>query len=201
MTTSSDKALTPQQIDQLEATGINARNLQEFAFFTNDFETKTQGIDFVLTAPVWCYGELSVAYNYTNTEVTKHDPALLDEQRITLLEKGLPRHRGNLTLTKPLTALLECIGARLIITAPGMSGVSAIKSLETHFLIDLESSLSIGNGATITAGIQNILNVEPDNIEEGVNPGPIVGRPFGEYSPYGFGGTFLYAKVNYDFKF
>ena len=200
MTTSSDKALTSQQIEQLEATGINARNLQEFAFFTNDFETKTQGIDFVLTAPVWCHGELSVAYNYTNTEVTKHDPALLDEQRITLLEKGLPRHRGNLTLSKSITPYWSALG-RVNYYGSWDEWSVGHQVFGDAFLIDLESSLSLGNGATITAGIQNILDVEPDNIEEGVNPGPIVGRPFGEYSPYGFGGTFLYAKVNYDFKF
>ncbi len=200
MATSSDKALTSQQIDQLEATGINARNLQEFRFFTNNFETKTQGIDLVLTTPVWCMGTLSLAYNYTSTEVTKYDSQVLNEQRITLLEKGLPRHRGNLTLTQPLTDYWSALG-RVNYYGSWDEWSVGHQVFGRAFLIDLESSLSIGDGTTITAGIQNILNVEPDNIEEGVNPGPIVGRPFGEYSPYGFGGTFLYAKANYDFKF
>lgn len=200
MATSSDKALTPQQTDQLEATGINARNLQEFRFFTNNFETKTQGIDLVLTTPVRCTGTLSLAYNYTSTEVTKYDSQVLNEQRITLLEKGLPRHRGNLTLTQPLTDYWSALG-RVNYYGSWDEWSVGHQVFGRAFLIDLESSLSIGNGTTITAGIQNILNVEPDNIEEGVNPGPIVGRPFGEYSPYGFGGTFLYAKANYDFKF
>lgn len=200
MATSSDKALTSQQIDQLEATGINARNLQEFRFFTNNFETKTQGIDLVFTAPLWRAGTLSLAYNYTNTEVTKYDPALLNEQRITLLEKGIPRHRGNLTLTKPLTEYWSALG-RINYYGSWDEWSVGHQVFGRAFLIDLESSFSIGGGPIITAGIQNILNVEPDNIEEGVNPGPIVGRPFGEYSPYGFGGTFLYAKVNYSFSF
>ena len=200
MATSSDKALTPQQIDQLEATGINARNLQEFRFFTNNFETKTQGIDLVLTAPVRCTGTLSLAYNYTSTEITKYDSQVLNEQRITLLEKGLPRHRGNLTLTRPLTEYWSALG-RVNYYGSWDEWSVGHQVFGNAFLIDLESSLSIGDGTTIIAGIQNILNVEPDNIEEGVNPGPIVGRPFGEYSPYGFGGTFLYAKANYNFNF
>ena len=200
MATSSDKALTPQQIDQLEATGINARNLQEFRFFTNNFETKTQGIDLVLTAPVRCTGTLSLAYNYTSTEVTKYDSQVLNEQRITLLEKGLPRHRGNLTLTRPLTEYWSALG-RVNYYGSWDEWSVGHQVFGNAFLIDLESSLSIGDGTTIIAGIQNILNVEPDNIEEGVNPGPIVGRSFGEYSPYGFGGTFLYAKANYNFNF
>ncbi|MDE2700471.1 MAG: TonB-dependent receptor, partial [Gemmatimonadota bacterium] len=153
-----------------------------------------------LTAPVWCHGELSIAYNYTNTEVTKYDSNLLDEQRITLLEKGLPRHRGNLTLSKPITPYWSALG-RVNYYGSWDEWSVGHQVFGDAFLVDLESSLSLGNGATITAGIQNILNVEPDNIEEGVNPGPIVGRPFGEYSPYGFGGTFLYAKASYNFNF
>ena len=101
MTVSSDTTLTEVQIEQLESTGINARNLQEFRFFTNDFATETQGIDLVVTAPVGT-GELSFAYNYTDTKVTEYNEKLLNTQRITLLEKGLPRHRWNVTLTQGL---------------------------------------------------------------------------------------------------
>ena len=109
MTVSSDTTLTEVQIEQLESTGINARNLQEFRFFTNDFATETQGIDLVVTAPVGT-GELSFAYNYTDTKVTEYNEKLLNTQRITLLEKGLPRHRWNVTLTQALTDNLGVLG-------------------------------------------------------------------------------------------
>ncbi len=197
LTTSSDKELTPEQVDQLEATGINAKNLQEFRFFTNDFETKTQGIDLVLTIPVRT-GALSLAYNYTGTEVTKYNPELLNEQRITLLEKGLPRNRGNISLTQALTNNWNAL-ARVNYYGSWDEWAVGHQVFGSAVLLDLESSFSLDVGSAITIGVNNILNVEPDNITEGDDPAPIVGRPFGEYSPYGFGGTFWYAKYNYSF--
>ena len=43
-------ALTAPEVDSLLAEGVtSARNLQNFRFFTNDFETRTQGLDLVAT--------------------------------------------------------------------------------------------------------------------------------------------------------
>ena len=199
MTVSSDKQLTEGQIEQLEATGINARNLQEFRFFTNDFETHTQGIDFVVTAPVGS-GALSLAYNYTRTEVAQYDSLLLDEQRITLLEKGLPRRRGNLTLTQALTDKWSALGRVSYYGSWSEWAFGpAAQVFGGTFLFDLEASLSFAPRSTVAVGVQNLLNVEPDNRTDGPDWGPEVGRPFGEYSPYGFGGAFWYTKYSYNF--
>ena len=199
MTVSSDKQLTPEQIEQLEATGINARNLQEFRFFTNDFETKTQGIDLVVTAPAGS-GAVSLAYNYTGTAVTQYDSLLLNDQRITLLEKGLPRHRGNLTLTQALTDNWSALGRVSYYGSWSEWAFGPAAQVFGHaFLLDLESSLSLAPRSTVAVGVHNLLNVEPDNRTDGPDWGPVVGRPFGEYSPYGFGGAFWYTKYSYNF--
>ncbi len=203
MTTSQDFELNPTQVEQLLAAGItSARNLQQFRFFTNDFETTTQGIDLVFTAPVWCNGELSFAYNYTSTEVTQYDSNLLNDQRITLLENGLPRHRGNLTLSKPITPYWDALGRVSYYGSWNEWPFGDSPQVYARaYLLDLESSLSIGGGSTITIGVQNVLNTEPDNITGGSSLASVIGRPFGEYSPYGFGGTFLYGKASYNFNF
>ena len=91
LTTSQDfklDELDDAPIEQLRVAGIT--NLQEFRFFTNNFATRTQGIDVVLTAPFGSKGELSLAYNFTQTDVTEYDETLVNQKRITLLEKGLP---------------------------------------------------------------------------------------------------------------
>jgi len=199
MTVSSDKQLTEGQIEQLEATGINARNLQEFRFFTNDFATKTQGIDLVVTAPV-AAGELSYTYNFTSTEVTQYDTLLLDDQRITLLEKGLPRHRWNLTLTQALSDNLAALGRVSFYESWSEWAFGPAAQVFGHaLLLDLETSFSLDPQSTVAIGVQNLLNVEPDNLTDGPDWGPVVGRPFGEYSPYGFGGAFWYTKYSYNF--
>ena len=82
---SQDFGLTAQQKEDLIKEGVtSAANLQEFRFFTNDFDTTTQGIDIVITAPIPSLtGTVSGVYNYTRTTVTNNDQRV---QWITELE-------------------------------------------------------------------------------------------------------------------
>ena len=200
--------VTEVQIQQLVAEGItSAGNLQEFRFFTNEFETSTQGIDVILTAPI-LNGALSLAYNYTGTEVTKHNPDILNEVRIKLLQEGVPRHRGNVTLTQGIGDSLGVLG-RVNYYGPWYENAVGAQTYSDAFLMDLEVNYAVIENLGITIGVNNVLNVEPDNITEAEGPdvpfdikefpARIVGRPFGEYSPYGFGGAFWYTKVGYSF--
>ena len=195
--------ITEAQIQQLVAEGItSAGNLQEFRFFTNEFETSTQGIDVILTAPI-LKGMLSLAYNYTATEVTKHNPDILNEVRINLIQEGVPRHRGNVTLTQAISNSLGVLG-RVNYYGPWYENAVGAQTYGGAFLVDLEVSYALIENLGITMGVNNVLNVEPDNVTSS-DPdienftGAIVGRPFGEYSPYGFGGAFYYTKVGYNF--
>ena len=200
--------ITEAQIQQLVAEGItSAGNLQEFRFFTNEFETSTQGIDVILTAPI-LDGALSFAYNYTGTTITKRNPDILDDTRVRLLEEGVPRHRGNVTLTQGIGDSLGVLG-RVNYYGPWYENAVGAQTYSGAFLVDLEVSYALLENLGITVGVNNVLNVEPDNITsaEGPDvpfdieefPARIVGRPFGEYSPYGFGGAFWYTKVGYRF--
>ena len=80
---SQDFELNEDQKTDLIAEGItSAGNLEEFRFFTNDFDTTTQGIDVVITSPIpGLKGSVSGIYNYTRTDVTKNDqrPKWVDE--------------------------------------------------------------------------------------------------------------------------
>ena len=200
--------ITETQIQQLVAEGItSAGNLQEFRFFTNEFETSTQGIDVILTAPI-LKGALSIAYNYTETEVTKHNPDILNEVRINLIQEGIPRHRGNVTLTQAIGNSLGVLG-RVNYYGPWYENAVGAQTYDGAFLVDLEVSYAVVENLGITIGVNNVLNVEPDNIASAEGPpvpfdikefpARIVGRPFGEYSPYGFGGAFWYTKIGYSF--
>ena len=200
--------ITEAQIQQLVAEGItSAENLQEFRFFTNEFETSTQGFDVILTAPIRD-GTLSLAYNYTETTITKRNSDILDDTRVRLLEEGVPRHRGNVTLTQGIGDSLGVLG-RVNYYGPWYENAVGAQTYDGAFLVDLEISYALVENLGITVGVNNVLNVEPDNITsaEGPDvpydikefPARIVGRPFGEYSPYGFGGAFWYTKVGYSF--
>ena len=193
LTVSQDFLLTEEQKAQLIAEGLtSAAGLQEFRFFTNDFDSATSGIDLVLSTPVRS-GMLSLAFNHTSTDVTDHNPDILDDLRIKELKENLPKQRGNLTLTQSLTNRWD-----------GLARASYFGSWfdsedgETYggkVLLDLETSVSFFDDASsIAVGGQNILNTYPD---ENPNAAATIGNRYSQFSPFGFGGAFWYVKYNY----
>ena len=190
---SQDFALSEQQKQDLLAEGVtSAANLQEFRFFTNDFDTTTQGIDIVLTVPV-PNGDVTVLYNRTETTVTDFNPDTLDDLRIKELEENLPKQRGALTLTQSLTSQLSVLGR-----ASYFGDWYDSEDDETYtgkVLFDLESTYMASSGITITLGVQNLLNTYPDENPKSGN----IGNQYGQFSPFGFNGAYWYAKFGYSF--
>ena len=190
---SQDFALNEQQKQDLLAEGVtSAANLQEFRFFTNDFDTTTQGIDIVLTVPV-PNGNVAVLYNRTETTVTDHNPDTLDDLRIKELEENLPKQRGALTLTQSLTSQWSALGR-----ASYYGDWYDSEDDETYtgkVLFDLESTYMASSGIIITLGVQNLLNTYPDENPKSGN----IGNQYGQFSPFGFNGAYWYAKFGYTF--
>ena len=193
LTVSQDFALTEEQRAQLIAEGLtSAAGLQEFRFFTNDFDSATNGIDLVVSAPVGS-GTLNLAYNYTSSEVTDHNPDVLDALRLKELEENLPKQRGNLTLTQAVTDRWDALGR-----ASYFGSWYDSEDDETYngkVLFDLETSVSFGDDSSaIAVGAQNILNTYPD---ENPNAASTIGNKYSQFSPFGFGGAFWYVKYSY----
>ena len=193
LTVSQDFALSDEQKQQLIAEGLtSAAGLQEFRFFTNDFDSATNGIDLVVSAPVGS-GMLSLAYNYTSSEVTDHNPDILDDLRLRELEENLPKQRGNLTLTQALTDRLSGLG-RASYYGEWYDSEDD-QTYSGKVLFDLETSISFGDGMSALAiGAQNILNTYPDEHEKAADR---TGNQYSQFSPFGFGGAFWYVKYSY----
>ena len=193
LTVSQDFALDDEQKQQLINEGLtSAAGLQEFRFFTNDFDSATSGIDLVVSAPVGA-GRLSLAYNYTSSEVTDYNPDVLDDLRITELEENLPKQRGNLTLTQALSNRWSGLGR-----ASYFGEWYDSEDDETYsgkVLFDLETGVSFNdNASSIAIGAQNILNTYPDEHEKAAER---TGNKYSQFSPFGFGGAFWYVKYSY----
>ena len=193
LTVSQDFALSDAERQQLIEEGItSAAGLQEFRFFTNDFDSATNGIDLVLSTPVRS-GMLSLAYNYTSTDVTDHNPDILDDLRIKELKENLPKQRGNLTLTQSLSSRWDGL-ARASYFGSWFDSEDG-ESYNGKVLLDLETSVSFFDDASsIAIGGQNILNTYPD---ENPNAAASIGNRYSQFSPFGFGGAFWYVKYNY----
>ena len=203
LSVSQDFKLNDVQKAQLIEEGVtSAANLEQFRFFINDFSTTTNGVDFVVTAPI-PNGTLIAVYNFTNTTVTDHNPATLNDDRIRELEENLPGHRANLTVVQSITDAWGVLGRASYFSGwfdsedylqnPDVEGTGEYTG---RVIFDLETSYTVGSGLTLTLGGRNILNTYPD---ENPNAAGSVGNKYGQFSPFGFDGAFWYAKVGYSF--
>ena len=203
LSVSQDFILTAAQKAQLIAEGVtSAANLEKFRFFINDFDTTTQGIDFVVTAPI-PNGNLIAVYNFTSTTVTDFNPDTLDDHRIRELEENLPEHRAGLTVVQSITDVWGVLGRASYFSGwfdsedflqnPDVPGTGEYTG---RVIFDLETTYTVGSGLALTLGGRNILNTYPD---ENPNAAGSVGNKYGQFSPFGFDGAFWYAKVGYSF--
>ncbi len=195
LTVSQDFSLSDAEREQLIREGItSAAGLQEFRFFTNDFNSQTQGIDVVFSVPVGL-GAMNIAYNYTGTKVTKHNPDILDDLRLRELEENLPKQRGNLTLTQTLTTRWDVLGRISYFGEWYDSEDDQVYSGKV--LLDLETSVSFDDyRSTIAIGGQNVLNTYPDEHKLARDR---TGNKYSQFSPFGFGGAFWYAKYSFNY--
>ncbi len=199
--------VTDAEIEQLLSGGfVEARNLKNFRFFVNDFATQTQGLDVVGT---WTPPELggdtsfSLVFNYTKTEVTDHNPDTVGPFRIATIEKGLPEFRWNLAMNHGadrwnLMARVNYFDgwwdsedAQNLL---GRNNAPMYSDYNGEFLVDVELGFPLPNNTSIAIGVQNLLNTYPEE-----NPGGAdgVGNRYGQFSPFGFNGSYYYVRFNY----
>jgi iron complex outermembrane recepter protein len=194
---SQDFVLTPEEVAALVASGItSAANLQNFQFFTNDFDTRTRGFDLVASYDMDLLGgrtNLSLAYNNNETKVTRYDPITLDEDRIRQLREALPKTRWNLTGTQTwgdLSALAR------VSWYDGWYDADDGQAYGGDYILDLEVAYSVNDAMTFVVGAENVLDQYPDE-----NPfAAISGNRYSGYTPYGFNGGFWYGRFSYNFN-
>ncbi|GBF31136.1 ferric enterobactin receptor [bacterium MnTg04] len=190
-------ALTPQEVIDLLAEGVtSAANLANFRFFINDFETTTQGIDLIANYTAEMLGgstDWTLLFNWTDTEVTKHNPDTLDDLRIQELQEGLPGFRANLTANHQATDNFRVL-ARLSYYDEWFDSEDGAV-YDGEWLVDLEAALSINDNLTVTVGAQNIFDTFPGE-NQGARSG--VGNRYSQFTPFGFNGGFWYARIRYE---
>ena len=207
LTTSADRQLTPQEIEELIALGIIRPGgvLARFRFFINDFATTTNGIDLVGAYEIQGAGgsstTLSSAWNWTTTAVTEFNETTLTTTRIRILEEGLPNVRGNLTVNHAFAG-----GTRFLVRASYWGGyydgeqpyyeTNPDNTIDypSRTLFDAEMARTFADRWTLTLGAQNMLNTYPEQYP-GASAG--VGNRYGQFTPFGFNGMFLYSRVGY----
>ena len=215
ISTTSAIPLTEEDITALIAKGRpDAAKYNAAKYFTNDFDTKTQGVDIVVNYSFshedWS-NSLLLAYNWTDTQVERvtRYPALvngeiqllpnLTQARVKMLEDNLPGHRGSLTLEQSkgnwaLTWRLNYYGKFYEDHLDASAGMDIFGSALTTF--DAQLSWQVLPHTVLTVGAQNLFDALP---EENPFQGE-VGALYPPTSPSGINGAFYYAGLEYTFK-
>ena len=195
--------LTEEQKRGLLSAGFDANNSKGIRFFANEFDTTTQGIDIVATLPFEMAGgnsSLSFAGNWTETEVDKRNPDVINDKRLVQLEKNNPEFRFTTTLNHtqgPWSLLLRgrfYDGFVEFSTDDGSARLNA----GSRWLMDAEVGYSLNDNITLVAGAENFTDTTPTNQRNNAAPYPS-GMQYAETSPYGFNGGFYYFRAIWDF--
>jgi len=204
----SDKIeLSQADKDTLEAAGVpNVQNLAQVSFFTNDFDTTTQGIDAVANYSTDLLGgssTFSLAYNWNDTEVTKSTD-ITGEFKVSRLENDLPNHRATLSWAQQW----ESFSAFTRVNYYGeYQGVhvdydATAKTADAAVTIDAEVTYFLTEELSFSVGATNLFDQEAEKLDffdsTGI-PNNNWGGKYYETSPYGINGGFYYVKATYTF--
>ncbi len=191
----SDFTLTDAEVDQLVSEGItSAANLSEFRFFTNDFATRTQGIDLVANYSPGPATNVSLLFNYTGTKVTERNPDIVDDSRVDQLERALPRFRSVASVWHDLGAVTGLVRGTYYDGFYDSELSDPDQRYGASVIFDLEVTVPLMENATFAVGANNIFNTYPDQ-----NPNASdLGALYPESTPYGFNGGYYYIRLSYN---
>ena len=193
---SSEKRLMPADVDQLLAQGVSdARSFTSVRFYTNDFDTTTQGIDLMAAWPFETQAGstvLSLGANWTDTEVDSRNPDVIDDKRVIQLERNTPSTRFHATIDHVRGPW------RLLLRARHYDGFvefstddpTARLDANARFFLDAEVAYAFNKSVNLVLGAENLLDRYPTRQFANVS-----GLVYAETSPYGYNGGFFYARA------
>ena len=201
----SNLKLTQADIDTLLAQGISdARSFSGVNFFTNDFDTTTQGVDVVATYPLHTFAghtRLTFVGNWTDTQVDSFNPDIINSRRRRQYEDALPEFRFSLTADHTwgpwrfLTRLHYYDGFFEDIVEAGLTSINGERWLTDMELSYTFSNLPFVQMATFALGAENVFDQYPRR-SRGAGE---FGNKYPPNSPYGFNGGFYYLRASFEF--
>lgn len=182
-------------------------------FFTNGLETTTKGIDVVGRYRMQTNGgdrfDFTLAGNYNKTEVTKipgiplvsipvSPNFLFDRSNILAFEKGTPEVKvvGSMDWERgPWSATTRATYYDSVLIANNNASIDYRTG--NHTLVDLEGRYEFSQGVKLAIGVNNLFDEYPTFTPAALNAQTgSVGFP--QFSPFGFNGRFLYARIGYN---
>jgi len=185
----------------LIAQGISqAADYRTITFFTNDYDTRTRGVDFVVSYkhPVGPgVLDATASYSYTQTKVVSSQIAQSDTTRVKY-EKGLPEHNAvatlNYTLGKvSLMGRLRYYGGWT--DSSGNASGDIFQDFGGIAFVDAGVTYEFRPGLSVRVGAENLFNKYPEKATFQASRGLVYSRN----APYDTNGGNYYARVDVSF--
>ena len=204
----SNAAPTAGQITAMTAAGIpNAELLGQINYFTNDFDTETEGLDIVATYGADLFGgstDFSLAYNWTDT-VVSNAGSNTSASKFKRLEEGLPNHRATFTMAQNWDGMSAFVRTNYFGEYYAVHADWFGTDADSAVTIDAEVTYAFTDSLSVSVGGQNIFDQDAERIDGSAGavaedvPGNVLGAIFYETSPMGIEGAFWYMKASYNF--
>ena len=204
----SNADTTAAQRSAMAAAGVpNPELIGQVNYFTNDFNTDTQGLDIVATYGADLFGgstDFSAAYNMTDTKVSSQGSATSDS-KVKRLEEGLPNHRATFTMAQSWENVNAFVRANYFGEYYAVHADWFGTEADAAVTVDMEVTYSINDSFDVSVGAQNLFDQDAERIDgsagavaKGVT-GNVLGAIFYETSPMGIEGSYWYVKAGYNF--
>lgn len=190
--------VTPALRAQLVAAGVpGADSLTTVSYFTNSFDTRTQGVDVVGAWRGALWGGragLTAAWNWNDTKVTRSKLTEVSRLAKINLEDGLPQNAANVSFDYARGVFSGLIRARWSgewTDAQANGAADLIQTFAGKTLIDLSVSAQVTQAIKLTVGAENLFDTYPDEATFQASRGLIYSRN----APYDTDGGLWYARL------
>jgi iron complex outermembrane receptor protein len=190
--------VTPALRAQLVAAGVpGADSLTTVSYFTNSFDTRTQGVDVVGAWRGALWGGragLTAAWNWNDTKVTRSKLTEVSRLARINLEDGLPQNAANVSFDYARGMFSGLVRARWSgewTDAQANGAADLIQTFAGKTLIDLSVSAQVTPNIKLTVGAENLFDTYPDEATFQASRGLIYSRN----APYDTDGGLWYARL------
>ncbi|MBY9068493.1 TonB-dependent receptor [Hyphomonas sp. WL0036] len=201
LSTSATFAVTDAERAQFAALGVaGAESITRVNFYQNDFDTRTKGLDLVVSygRPVGP-GDLTFtgAYNYNKTDVTGGAFAA-NATGADRFEKTIPEHTGNLQASYAL-GKWDVFGRMRYYGAwrdySGNATGDIFQDFGSMVLFDIGASYAVNDALSVRVGAENVFDQYPDEATYQASRGLIYSRN----APYDTDGGQYYVRLDVSF--
>ncbi|MDB5457652.1 MAG: TonB-dependent receptor [Caulobacter sp.] len=195
-------AVTPAIKAQLLALGVpGADSLTSVSYFTNAFDTRTQGLDVVGTWRGEVLGGkagVTAAWNWNDTKVTRSKTTEVSVLSKINIEDGLPQNAANLSVDYAkgrFSGLARVRYSGEWTDAQANGATDLIQKFSGKALVDLSLSAQLTTALKLTVGAENLFDTYPDEATFQASRGLIYSRN----APYDTDGGLYYARLTATF--